>query len=211
VLPRASASPWCWWTRCFVFRRGGFPTFAQRDFVGFVAVSAAFLGFLLFQLAPLPPRVLKVISPGTYRLYQKSLPGWPKKIVYANPAYANPPGIPKTSPAVVVLPTLDEVRRGAAIPFAPPPSRKKLAAILPSSKLPELENSSAILVDTRVWRPLSVMPVLTRAGLLKCVAYIVLFLVVVFYRPERGDAAAERRFRARWCRSRWPSAWRSQH
>ena len=184
-----------WLVRNFIFRRGGFPTFAQRDFGGFVAVSAAFLGLLLFQLAPLPPRVLRVISPATYRLYQKSLPGWPGRIVYANPAYANPPGIPKTSPAVVVLPTVDEVRSGAAIPFAPPPSRDQLAAILPSSKLPPLENPAAIVVDTRVWRPLAVMPVLTRAGLLKCAAYVALFLVVVFYRPGAGDAAAERKFR----------------
>ena len=51
------------------------------------------------------------------------------------------------------------------------------------------------MVDTRVWRPLAVMPVLTRAGLLKCAAYVALFLVVVFYRPGAGDAAAERKFR----------------
>ena len=183
-----------WLARGFVFRRGSFPTFAQRDFRGLALVSAAFLGLLLFQLAPLPPRVIKAISPGTYRLYRQTLPGWPQRMVYANPAYANPPGIPKTSPAVVVLPTVDEVRGGAEIPFAPPPSRKELAAILPSSKLPA-EKTADVVLDTGSWRPLSVMPLLTRAGLLKCGAYLALFFVVAFYRPGAGEGAAERRFR----------------
>ena len=95
---------------------------------------------------------------------------------------------------MVVLPTVDEVRGGAEIPFAPPPSRKELAAILPSSKLPA-EKTADVVLDTGSWRPLSVMPLLTRAGLLKCGAYLALFFVVAFYRPGAGEGVAERRFR----------------
>ena len=95
---------------------------------------------------------------------------------------------------MVVLPTIDEVRGGAQIPFAPQPSRKQLAAILPSSKLPP-DKTAAVVLDTGTWRPLSVMPLLTRAGLLKCAAYLALFFVVTFYRPGAGEAAAERQFR----------------
>ena len=36
------------------------------------------------------------------------------------------------------------------------------------------------------WRSVSVAPILTRAGLIKCGAYAALFLVVVFYRPARA-------------------------
>ncbi|HZP45735.1 MAG TPA: O-antigen ligase family protein [Candidatus Binataceae bacterium] len=32
---------------------------------------------LLLQLTPLPPRVLRAVTPGTYRIYQVSFPGWP--------------------------------------------------------------------------------------------------------------------------------------
>ena len=35
-----------------------------------------FVGLTLFQLAPLPPGVLKILSPNTYKLYQTTLPDW---------------------------------------------------------------------------------------------------------------------------------------
>ncbi len=88
-----------WLVRSYIFRRDSFPTFAQRDFRGLRwPYRPHSWRCCSFQLAPLPPRVIKVISPATYRLYQKSLPGWPRRIVYANPAYANPPGIRKLRP-----------------------------------------------------------------------------------------------------------------
>ena len=42
-----------------------------------------FIGFVLFQLVPLPPSVLALLSPGTYALYAHSLPGWPAQVPYA--------------------------------------------------------------------------------------------------------------------------------
>ena len=39
---------------------------------------------VLFQLLPLPPSLLHMISPSTYEVYTKTLPGWPEKIPYKN-------------------------------------------------------------------------------------------------------------------------------
>src|SRR5713226_6495081 len=44
---------------------------------------ALFLLFVLFQLLPLPPSLLRVLSPQTFAYYIHSLPGWPEKVPYA--------------------------------------------------------------------------------------------------------------------------------
>ncbi len=38
-----------------------------------------FIGLIVFQLIPLSPGFLKVVSPNTYDLYRNTLPGWPDK------------------------------------------------------------------------------------------------------------------------------------
>jgi len=47
------------------------PGFSFKKFFNFpiFILSLIFLGYLLFQLIPLPPSILKVISPNTYKLY----------------------------------------------------------------------------------------------------------------------------------------------
>jgi hypothetical protein len=35
-----------------------------------------FFGLLIFQLLPMPPGMMKIVSPGTYRLYAQTLPGY---------------------------------------------------------------------------------------------------------------------------------------
>src|SRR6185436_12357855 len=42
-----------------------------------------FLVFCTFQLIPLPPFLLKVISPQTLETYRQILPGWPEPVPYA--------------------------------------------------------------------------------------------------------------------------------
>src|SRR3989442_14576567 len=37
---------------------------------------ALFIALALFQLAPLPPSLLRIISPQTYEFYTQVLPGW---------------------------------------------------------------------------------------------------------------------------------------
>jgi len=44
-----------------------------------------FIGLILFQLVPLPPGVLKLISPNTYQLYQTTSPGWPDGVPFYEP------------------------------------------------------------------------------------------------------------------------------
>jgi O-antigen ligase len=61
----------------FEFRNSNF------EFSGFVLSLALFLAFVLFQLLPLPPSFLRVLSPSTYELYSMSLPGWPERAPYA--------------------------------------------------------------------------------------------------------------------------------
>jgi tetratricopeptide (TPR) repeat protein len=172
-----------WLLKCYLSPRGrgGFPL-AHRDFRVLALAVGAFLALLLIQILPMPPAAIHLLSPQTYRLYQQSIPGWPNRIVYEDPGYLKPPGARKPSQAVVILPTVDEVKGGAVIPFAPP-----------SGDAVHDQPGHALSVGS--WRSISIMPILTRAGLVKCAAYAALFFLVVFYRPGRGDAAAEHNFR----------------
>jgi tetratricopeptide (TPR) repeat protein/O-antigen ligase len=165
--------------------RGGFPTLARREFRALALAVSAFLGLLLFQLVTLPPPLIKLLSPHSYELYQKSLPGWPSWVVYGDPAYLRRSPPRGTVTKLTVLPTVDEVKSGVAVPFAPEGDRD-----LARGHEPE-----AVPIAASTWRSLSVAPILTRAGLLKCTAYAALFFVVVFYRAGAGDAGADRKFR----------------
>jgi hypothetical protein len=44
---------------------------------------ALFIALCAMQLVPLPPSLLKVISPSTFEVYKQSLPGWPESAPYA--------------------------------------------------------------------------------------------------------------------------------
>ncbi len=44
---------------------------------------ALFLALCAMQLVPLPPSLLKIISPQTFEVYKQSLPGWPESVPYA--------------------------------------------------------------------------------------------------------------------------------
>ncbi len=53
---------------------------------------ALFISLVLFQLFPLPPYLLHLLSPSTYELYSRSLPGWPEKVPYQDLSFeASPP------------------------------------------------------------------------------------------------------------------------
>ena len=47
--------------------------------------AALFLSLAVFQLVPLPPGLMRVLSPSTYRLDATSLPGWPNRDPYPFP------------------------------------------------------------------------------------------------------------------------------
>jgi len=73
----------------------------------------AFLGMVLFQLVPLPPSVLRLLSPATYDLYAHSLPGWPAQIPYAAlrelPAYGSWWAIPSVWRPLSIAPAQTSV------------------------------------------------------------------------------------------------------
>lgn len=58
-----------------------------------------FVGLVLFQLVPLPPGLLRVLSPATYQLYETALPGWPHQEPFTDlPEIINPTNSTNPSP-----------------------------------------------------------------------------------------------------------------
>ncbi|MBF6571123.1 MAG: O-antigen ligase family protein [Candidatus Binataceae bacterium] len=150
--------------------------------LGVLALPAALLiGLIALQIVPLPPGLVRVISPTTFELYQRSLPGWPKDSL----AYQTGPANGRTPHSMVALPTADEVAAGVSIPFS--------AAAPPDYQSNESRASARGQATPAigVWRTLSISPALTEPALLKLIAYAGLFLLVTTY-PLREDA--ERRF-----------------
>src|SRR3989337_1700449 len=45
----------------------------------FLLPLTLFIGLVCFQLLPLPPPLLRLLSPSTHELYSRSLPGWPER------------------------------------------------------------------------------------------------------------------------------------
>src|SRR2546422_5111744 len=100
-----------------------------------------FFSFILFQLLPLPPALLRLLSPATYELYAKSLPGWPEQMPYGELPGQTPDsggtGLHPTSPqSWVLLPALAEGTRGRARSF-------------PRSPVPQTSSSGSLC---RLWR-----------------------------------------------------------
>ncbi len=167
--------------------RDGQPAELRVQIRTFAIPIVVFLSFALLQLIPLPPAAIHFLSPSTYRLYQQVLPGWPAQVPYAglegslNPAPAQP--VVANAPTVV-LPTVEEVKAGAPIPFAPKSQTAKddagNGANATGSGYSDrnLERLSKIY-STR-WRPLSIAPVLSWSGLVLFAACAALFMLVAF-------------------------------
>src|SRR5437867_3636188 len=49
----------------------------------YVVPLALFIALALFQLAPLPPGLLRALSPQTFEAYTQVLPGWPDTVPYS--------------------------------------------------------------------------------------------------------------------------------
>ncbi|HEY6420960.1 MAG TPA: O-antigen ligase family protein [Candidatus Binataceae bacterium] len=152
----------------------------------------ALLGYLALQLLPLPPSLIASISPATWRLYSTSLPGWPASAPYAELPSVSVPSGPSYGAAgsqqPVLLPTIDEVRHRASIPFEP---HAALAAV---GTRAARRSQAALGAEfwTARWRPLAVAAALSWSGLLGCAALAAMFLLVAFYplgedRDPRAD------------------------
>ena len=145
-----------------------------------VSASALLVGLACLQLLPMPPAVLKVISPATWQVYARSLPGWPGQIVYQRlrldqRAQNDAPAIRPYASDDSNQPAGSQVGKAGrnAAQTGPP---------VVSSQIPR-------------WRPLTLSPSLTLSQLWKLLAYATVFCVVAAYPfgrglfPSRGSAS----------------------
>ena len=124
------------------------------------------LALMGFEMMPLPPALLSILSPAAYETYTRALPGWPTQAPYRDVNFNAQPAPP---PGPVILPTAEQVRAGAKVPFAPPAAK----ASAPAKAVPRVA-----LPDGLGWRALSFESAVTRAGMLKALAYAALFLLI---------------------------------
>ncbi|MBO1223355.1 MAG: O-antigen ligase family protein [Candidatus Scalindua sediminis] len=120
-----------------------------------------FVGLILFQLAPLPPGVLKVISPNTYQLYKTTSLG----LCSAK----------HTSPGPDLF---------SAEHTSPGSIPQSLNSSIPQSSIPQSLNSSIPQSSIPTWHPLSTYPHATKTELYKILAYIGIFFLIINYSPS---------------------------
>jgi hypothetical protein len=163
--------------------------------------ASIFAGLVVLQLLPLPPVLIRFLSPSEYRVLAHALPGWPRTAPYAEDAFSREvvPGVP-SDPARIILPTVEQVRQGVAVPFAsstagvgnkPKFATEKASHDDYASRNSLFRNTGLGFVEN--WYPLSIAPSLTQAALLKYAGYAGLFFLVLAY-PFVDGAEGERRF-----------------
>src|SRR5208337_2511667 len=141
-----------------------------------IAAPAAVLVLLIgFQLAPLPPSLLHVVSPRAYDFYQHALDGWPKTVDYPRPK-AEPAQSANSETRMVVLPTESEVKSGAPVPF----TSKRGSGGAVSPPVVGRSPGGPGWYGT-VWRPLSLAPPLGIASAPQLFAAFGLFVIVALY------------------------------
>lgn len=165
------------------------PPLFRRPIAGIVTPLFAFLLWIGFQTVPLPPSLLRTVSPSTYLLYEHVFPEWPVKVPYSTPLRSAPS--PIRSPETI-LPTAAEASRGAAVPFRAIEQR-------PRGRVPRAAAES-FWIDALRWRSLSLAPSASRRAWLKFTACAAWFLAVALYpfgaveNGKRTDRAFMRRF-----------------
>lgn len=161
----------------------------------FALPIVALAGYVLFQLAPLPPPLLRVVSPAAYQVYAQAFPDWPREIPYAglDEMVSTAPRATPGNGDFVVLPTLAEVKAGAPIPFAPGLGDGGSASFADTSvraaKSGDQRSGVLSIYGTR-WRPLTLSPPQTWGALLMLATSAGLFLLVGFF-PVGGGGNAE--------------------
>jgi O-antigen ligase/tetratricopeptide (TPR) repeat protein len=160
---------------------------------------ALFTLLVAAQLLPLPPSILRAISPQTFETYRQILPGWPERAPYGELASmeqgagsteqdgskkqsaeseAQEPEVGNQSP----VSSLQSVSNMADAKNAEDPENALNAGPIenPNSKI---QNRRALLPQT--WLPLSLSPNLGRIDLLRFVAFAALFFLVWRYPFEK--------------------------
>jgi tetratricopeptide (TPR) repeat protein len=144
------------------------PVWAREARPLLLALSAM-TALLALQLTPLPPPILRVLSPAAYHVYQIAFPGWPSGDGRYSVGAARP--LPVGGSSAAALPK----RSG-------PRSSGRLASGTAS------QPSMMDLLHQPRWRPLSLSPAVTSAGLIEFLALGLLFFLVLLH-PFRNDAS----------------------
>jgi O-antigen ligase/tetratricopeptide (TPR) repeat protein len=156
-----------------------------REILGVVAPAPILIVLVGFQLVPLPPALVRVLSPGAYDLYRHTLDGWPSQIEFPPPT----PGPAESSTSAarpVLMPTESEVRNGAPVPFVPhhaPPEPLSLPVV---GRMPRSSGWYG-----GIWRSLSLSPPLGIASALKLVAAFGLIAIVALYPVAREASESD--------------------
>jgi O-antigen ligase/tetratricopeptide (TPR) repeat protein len=145
---------------------------------------ALFIAFAALAMLPMPPVMLRLLSPSTYTLYAKTLPGWPNQAPYRDLLKA------AASVPSVARPLSYPSRQTEAAPNPRTPTAKA-AALEETSKL------ASEASDAPRWMPLSIAPPLTLELLIKIAAYAALFFAVMLYPfgPSMNGVAEKRFYR----------------
>ncbi len=204
-----------WMAKVWIEARGPLRAPAADAQARRIALPAALFALLVaFELAPLPPALLRAIAPATYQLYQVSLLGWPRESPYHallgawKSTAKSPPTIQLLPPVSSVLPPVSSVLPPVSSVLPPvtkalPPLAKgdkttPKAAVVPvhrdenaASQRPAMPGSSG----DRRWLSLSMAPSVTWSGLVELLALdALLFLVVLYPVGFVGEQEAEARF-----------------
>jgi O-antigen ligase/tetratricopeptide (TPR) repeat protein len=187
-LPEGSAYPWALsiieaavfglvaiWQLAIAFGKGQATAFSRGRALALPVLL--FVALVTVQLAPMPPAVLRAVSPATYRLYELSLPGWPHERSQETPAAQ---ASAAKGSQWSLLPTVNEVAGGTMVPFAP------------AARLGDRRQSGNPVAASGAWRSLSIAPSMTRAVLLEVAAYAALFFLILLYPFGTGGVEAER-------------------
>jgi tetratricopeptide (TPR) repeat protein len=158
--------------------RGGI---AGSDLVRLLIPAGFLVAFGLMQLVPMPPALMRAVSPSTYQLYQVAFPGWPSRSpgrVFFSLASAQAQA---EAEAGTPLPPVGNMIK------VPEKSAREVARF--RSEMP------AGLAGLR-WRTLSISPQATWRVLVHAAACgSVFFLVLAYPMGLSGEAEAEQRFR----------------
>ena len=150
-----------------------------------VLPCGVFLALLLFQLTPMPPAVLRILSPNTYRLYSLSLRGWPQQQPYSF-ILAKAQATPESVQGQTAVAGAKAASKASADDDASP-----------SLVQPNHEH----IIDrggwsnSFNWRQLSIAPSLSKPALLKILAYGSLFFLVLLCPAATSDGSeSEKKF-----------------
>jgi O-antigen ligase/tetratricopeptide (TPR) repeat protein len=136
-----------------------------------------FVVLLMVQLIPLPPALLRAVSPATYHLYSLSLSGWPRGKSNAV--------LDRAETKVAdwkLLPTINEVAGGTAAPSASAGREKGSAPTTPAT--------APRILDA--WRSIAIAPSLTGRALLEVAAYAALFFLLLIHPIGAAGSKTER-------------------